>query len=462
MINLDKFGMGGVAVIKKITYLLSAAFVLTCLSGCGSKMTGSEENAAVSETAIEVSEERADKEYSFCNEKYLYYTDSDDDSEFLVEHDRETGEKRRIAVGEDLEEVCYADNEWVYFYKLGATEEGDLALGQVWRMQVGGGKHLQEKTGKLVIEDDIGPAREKKIWCDGKYIVYICDGKYRQYNIARKKYETSTEMAKLSEQNDFFCIRALCGGYAVVDRGNCCEMVLKRLDSDQVTVLVDPSQTFEPFLTTKEDFYWMEGESDCIWRFRLVEGKKEKLIARSEIESLLKESGLLKKCGYVEKHTVSVSDLFFRDSRLYIEAAIQGYGDISCENRVVLSVKPANSATLKVEEELTKCLHNPTENQKVFKKIVGKGTEEEKIFESRGRCVAMTEELCIMYLENTEKKKNMYACYEFRTDRFRFLTKRDKEWWVQYYDYENNFPDREARWYLEGLSVTVPNNYDRE
>lgn len=67
-----------------------------------------------------------------------------------------------------------------------------------------------------------------------------------------------------------------------------------------------------------------------------------------------------------------------------------------------------------------------------------------------------------MYLENSEKKKNMPALYDFRTDSLRFLEK-GEDWLSCYlYDRNNRMLTGDPGEFFEAYDMCdrMPNNYD--
>lgn len=160
---------------------------------------------------------------------------------------------------------------------------------------------------------------------------------------------------------------------------------------------------------------------------------------------------------------------YYTDVNEMIERSMEDGSErkIEVKNMVVLRKELDSSGKLCLEKKLSKCLENPEENQQVFSKFVSRGTSE-YFYRSRGLCMCMTEDICLMYVENTEKKRNMWACYDFTTGKFRYITKKDTEWYLMYYDRYNTFHtgilhedplDFDQYQYMKVISV-LPNNYD--
>ena len=61
-----------------------------------------------------------------------------------------------------------------------------------------------------------------------------------------------------------------------------------------------------------------------------------------------------------------------------------------------------------------------------------------------------------MYLEHTGAKKNQYASYDLHTREFKWLTEKDAEVYLQYYDRYNCSDGNLGSYYL---MYSLPNNY---
>ncbi len=458
--------------------LLLSALTAVTLCGCGGEAGERAFDAVMQEDASlknQPKNQPENRKYTYCNDTSLYYTDYADGSGELVMRDLETGREVRSR-REGICEVIYVDNEWVYY-----TKETDLedviTERQVWRMPVRalGGEKGGEASGEVTAEEELlleeaeGFDDPVGVQCDGTYLVYVTADtyRYRQYNIPERIYEGNGPM---EERDDYMGEMYLWKGsvFWQAEEG----LIRKELASNRIETIFPENSDGEVWVVPDGVFWEVMDDSGHseIWRYS---GQKdpEKIIDGSEIETLLEEQGMM-TCANTKEHAYSVDGMFERDLRLYLQIFVYGWGAVTCENRAVISVELGGEGELQRETGLTQCLVNPPERQEIIEKYTVSGAVEgrsiDEIYRSRGTCVAMTEEFCLMYLENAEEKKNMWACYEFSTGEFKYLTKKDREFFLMYYDRYNTCLEGKIKedvvdmypndWQF--ICSAMPNNYD--
>lgn len=450
---------------KTIIGIVLAVFFLT---GCGGEFSGfsrerTASGGAVSGEAVSggavkpVGKDRSEN-YSYCNEKNLYYTE--DDTGTLVEHDRQSGKERRMPV-KGITAICYVDEDWVYYGVF--SSDGGQGEKQIWRAPVRKEKQwkLDETATELMLEINHKNSWCCSILCNGSYIVWTEpeDGRntLKLYNIRKKQYEDGLSSFYLGVEGVF--------GESVVitcDSG----LVEKKLGSDTINLIRGDEERSRISYTASDvlnnELFWMEWEgnekNDALWRYRLEDGKKEKLFDLAQIRHLLKGWGALEdcECETSEGHEIHLDNLFIRGDHLYAQFWILGGHDVpECRNMIVISKKRDGSGEWEWEKEINEYLHNPEADQKLFEKITESGYECESIYRSRGSVVMMAGDICLMYLEHTGEKKNQFASYDFQTGTFKWLTKQDWQWWLPYY-----VSGRGLNTYVD--SVHVPNNFEME
>lgn len=432
---------------------------VACLSGCGGEFAGKQGGGAVSGSAVSgqavsgaAVNESAVKEqelsghtgnYTYCNDRYVYYDGADE----LIGRNIDTGKETAVKI-KNIESVCYADNDWVYYTK---EPRNDEIWEEVWRVPVKKGEEWElDKPGEeLLLQEKEGFDSPEGALCDGRYIVYMTGEtyRYRQYNIEKKAYESCKSLEKWDDYSGtmFF----LWNGAVFIDyveHG----MVRKRLDHDEVEKV------------TSAEYEDVSGAATA-----------------SEIETVLKEERLL-SCPVSQKHKHAFREngMFVSGNRLYIQIFIHSYGDAEndgpeCQNMVILSKETGRaSGKLRYEKQLSGCLENSEGTKKAVTKIrPGSGVafyEEEVFYQSRGLIVMMLESKCLMYVEDPKEKKNRWACYDLDTGEFRYITEKDREWYMRYYDCHNSMlqgrmQDDPVDMYVndyQAILYMMPNNYD--
>lgn len=503
-------------VYRQVGTILCLAMVIVLFAGCGGEYseqmgTSGASGGAVSASAVNgeaVSGSGGASRYTYCSDWNLYYVrDSYMPDASIVERNLENGSEREIPV-DGLHEVCYVDNDWVYYAKRIEVEgnenfDSTTIVGEVWRAPIDKSScAMDEKAEELVLKEGNRPGMvlsrshigidHKGILCDGRYIVFE-GGEWtgpegvqslevflRVYDIQAGSYvheEIFQESYCYYDIDD----TVLCGDSVFAWNEEADELVRVKLETGERTT-VAPFDNFKLYeempssisTTSEEDIFWVnsndDGKKEEVWQYNLAEQKSFCLITDEEFREQLGEKGLL-DCSIGEKeHVFDCGGCFVRANRLYVQLEITGEGsdDEECQNRVIFSKQLGEpDANLIYEEPLNECLANPESRQKIFTKkyegIYGRQPYTRKMyFKCRGFCVSMTEDECLMYLENEEEKKNMPACFDFRTGRLHFLEK-DEEWLSKNLHAVNNgILTGDSGEFFESYMICdmMPNNYD--
>ncbi len=500
--------------IRMFVWVVMTVLFIGVLSGCGGEYAGLSENEGVSGGAVSASSVSGQavsgsggySRYTYCSDWNLYYiTNNYSEDAKLIERNLENGLERKIQI-DGIHEVCYADNEWVYYTKRTDWKEEDetrYIVGGVWRSPVNKNSLRMDETAEEVVletKNSLGLVMSvghtgidhRGVQCDGRYIVYE-GGEWtgtketgspeiipRVYDIQNRKYVWK----------ELFCEGSFCSGIEdIVLWGDSVflydydedALVRIRLETGDKMVVVpfedyklnlDDETNSSISTASKENIFWVSYDRNVqtIWQYRLSDQKRFSLIKEAEIHELLEQRGLLECPLGEENHTFGCAACFSRAGRLYVQVGISGEGKDgeTCENVVMLSKELGRpDAALVYEEKLNECLANPEKRQKVFSKehegIYGLLPYTEKVyFKSRGICVAMTEDECLMYIENEREKKNMPASYDFHTGKMHFLEK-SENWLSRYlYDRNNCMFTGDPGEYMERYELCnrMPNNYD--
>lgn len=444
--------------------IIGIVLAVVFFTGCGGEFSGfsreriasggAVSGEAVSGGAVKPVGKDRSENYSYCNEKNLYYVE--DDTGTLIEHDRQSGKERRLPV-KGITDICYVDEDWVYYEAISSDRGKD----QIWRAPVK--KENQWKLDETAAERMLEKRADGyRIWCNGSFIIYLepddVGVALKLYNIRKKQYEPSGMGSGFSSVVGVFRESVV----VTCDRG----LVEKKLGSDTINLIRGDEERSSISYTASDvpnnELFWMEREgnekNDALWRYRLEDGKKEKLFDLAQIRQLLIGWGTLEdcECETAEGHEILLENLFIRGDHLYAQFWILGGHDVpECRNMIVISKKRDGSGEWEWEKEINEYLHNPEADQKLFGKFTNSGCEWESIYRSRGSVVMMAGDICLMYLEHTGEKKNQLASYDFHTGMFKWLTKQDWQWWLPYYESGMGLN-------TYGYSDYMPNNFEME
>lgn len=496
------------AVCGQFSIFFCLPMVILLMAGCGgeygesSESEGSVSGPAVSGQAVSGSDGAS--RYTYCSDWNLYYVrEQYSDEARLVERNLESGAEREIPV-DGIHEICYADNDWVYYAKRTICEEDGnthTIVGEICRSPIDKSSfQMDEKAEELVLKEDnnVGMVLSighigvdyQGIRCDGRYIVYeggewtgpegvqSLETFLRVYDIQNRSY-VHEEIFRSEAFSDDISEVELCGDSVFLCDEEEDELIRVKLETgEKLTVApfenykFDYQVQFSISTTSDEAMFWdtYNGEKEEIWQYCLAEQKSLCLITDEEFRELLGQKGLLECSLGGKEHVFRCEGCFVRANHLYVQIGIEGEGSKGeiCQNCVILSKELGKSdAVLVYEEKLNACLANPERRQKVFTKkfdgIYGRQPHKEKMyFKSRGFCVSMTEEECLLYLENEDEKKNMPARYDFQTGSLHFLEK-DEEWLPKHlYAVNNRVLTGDSGNFMESYNTcdNMPNNYD--
>ncbi len=432
-----------------LSLLLCAGVCATLVAGCGGEYAGLTEGDAVSGPAVsgnavrtdavsggaaDVSDKKAASneqtgdwnQYTFSNDSHVYYSDLyvDGDAQ-IIEYDWKDHSERKIPK-KDVDQILYVDNDWVYYTTTVVTEndeEDDTFQSNLWRAPVETGMLKDEKEELLFTEEE--GFHSCRLLGDGQYLVYttISDDVYKKYDLKEKRFIGNFD----SEEYEYPQVLGVTGEEIVLGLGS--GLACQDIAGESVDVISEYAPAYEPLVAMSDsDVFYEEGyDEDEIWRYHLADGSREKLCERRQIKELLSKEGFLDESGG-KKHTYYVDHLVAAGDRLYIQIDISWKENgVGYRNKVMCSVKPGGGESLRYEKELTKCLKNPKENQKVFTKYYYRANSEEVLFFSRGSVIAASGQQIYFCLYEPKKDKNTLACYDLTSGSLKFLTKKDEE-----------------------------------
>ncbi len=407
-----------------------------------------------------VSEKKKSK-YRFCNDSHLYYME--DGFEPIMEYDLSDGSRREIRFGEEdrIAAISYVDNEQVWYMKETDTASYPFFQRELWRAPVENGK-LNVQKEEFVFSDPL-VINETQSYCDGRYLLYTTNSGlssyYRKYDFKEKKYIFNA--APDEDEDEVDMLIAVTGGAAFIDGYD--GFFRQDIDSSEKVMIVKDEIIDDKVAVTDTDlFYLQESENENteeyynnVWQYHLEDGSKKEIITNEQIREVLKTKGLLKS----EKKPEMEEYLFVSGDHLYVQVSL-GWKEngVLVSKKVVLSQKIGTKNELRYEKGLTECLANPGENQKKFEKIYDDEEDEGEmsLFLSRGTCLYMSGDKCFMELYDPKQDKNRVACYDLSSDSMRFLTKKDPDWYVPFY--EGAVPDWAETVYSSDISCDMPNN----
>ncbi len=397
------------------------------------------------------------KKYRFCNKYCLYY--SQEYSKCIIEHRLSDKTERRIEIGYDVI-VCYVDDNWVYYLE---NKTAYHFLSELYRAPVEN-KRLNIEKAEQILTEQPGIYAEN-VYCDGRYLVYTAgeflDTYYKVYDLEERRFIAG--QGREFEDAILYGVVGESVFYSTLDG-----IMRHDLCTGKTTLLSDSyfgsanaedkqiAMTDMDIFYAGDDIFAEEGmeeetyqrqyiDSDVgdlveIGQYHLADGSSKRIITHDQMRELMIREGFL-DAAREREYDYYPQRLFVTGGRLYIQMHIEWTEkDVLCQNKAVFSYKIRGNGGLRYEKGLTKCLANPIKDRKAFKKQGfydcedTEGEGEDVLYLSRGGCLYMAEGKCFMYLYDPRAGRNRVACYNLGSSGFRFLTKKDSDWYLPYYN----------------------------
>ncbi len=437
-------------------------------TGTGGTVSGSAiRGSAVSQTAVtqqhvSASSDKTD-ERRFYNDTNFYYVKEQNSGDFvIVEKNLKSGDERQVK-HESLSELCYVDNDWLY-YLIWTTEEGDL----LYRAPIKDGKVAIQKSEKILVEPEgiVG----SNLYCDGEYFLYVVaeTGACKKYDMEKREYVKELPYLKkrLGEGVEIYAVKDNKVFFEITDSvdmdgGYWMEMDVA-MEFDNLHKITDEAAIFaNTVAVTDSDFIYLDAYGAGIWQYNFAKEGTEEIVTEKQMGKMLVENGFLKaEKGIQHGEDFYVSAVFVSRNRLYLQMDVRyEQGETEYRNKAIFYYDLHKRDGLCYDKELTECLVNPRENQKEFNKIYyARGIGKETVFLSRGRIVKMNDKTCYLHLYNSEKDKNMLACYDYEKATLTYPTKKDMEWYLPYYEPSANWYGTRPEYEPAGDDDSMPNN----
>lgn len=433
---------------KRISAFLCIWLAAGVLAGCGGEYAGTTDQGGVSGSAVsgsavtdgvvsdsavkgvESKEEREKNRTNwYCSETNFYYamTGFISDKPFIMEWNKENGTKRKIEC-EDLSNLCYVDDNWVYYTVFGKWfDENDFHSEELYRAPIEQNRLNLEKA-ELLFTERLGISYND-IYCDGSYVAYIDEEmRYKKYdlkekrfigNFAKDKKEYETDILAVSGENIYLRLEGKGGLYS------------QKLDSAKTIKITDGYVLGSAFAATESDVYYSEEYAlpFTLMKYHLEDGSKQAVLTEKQVDEFLKQMIVTEEEESYLRYEPNW--MFVSGNRLYIQFEVQWDREkgLSYHKQVIAYLELEDNAELHYAKELTEYLERKD----------GAGhSEERETYEgsidlSMGCCVDMTDEKCYMYCYDPKVNKTRLACYDFAKGDFSYPDKEDMDWYLPYY-----------------------------
>lgn len=472
---------------KKIAGFLCLLSAAGFLIGCGGEFAGISGDGAVSGGAISggavsgeavsgqavVREGSQNPQGEFCNDWNVYYSKYEEEDYWktiITERNwKDHSERKTVIKGAAV--ICYVDNEWIYFTGEREVMKEDKEVDQFWRAPmepVGDHRQVNWKKKELILEDGDriwGPSGHGTyIFCNGRWIAYISKrAELKRYDVEKKKFvnEKVNDVYTMDGNGRGAFIRSY---QAEKDSGG--EDYILDGDTGELIPIPDQPEGYNNVFFEEEGIFFTDpgcyNNEEDVYTYLEKEvvmyhypdsshpqGWREILISPGEIEELLAKEGFAEQIKKAEDSWWSTTNVFVREKILYLQLEFRWKKEkVVCRDMKILRFDMEKKGSLMVDQELTQCLKNPEENQKVFRKYWSNaGGSDKAMFFSRGLCVDMTADHAFFLLADEKTADDQLVSYAFETGETKVLDKKDDEWYLYH-------PAEEPQMYINYM----PNN----
>lgn len=449
---------------KKICLLVCVGLLVGLLSGCGGEYAGKQGDGAVSGSAVSgqavsggavsdpvVSEKEktthVEQVWLFRTDTNLYVEKDDDDAETIIQRRLDGSHKKEIEIPGCTSFLGIVGNQ-LYYVRTDEDKKGD------WWDCVCVLPIEKDPDGFDVLHTDkaeeVTSVRERRgideYYLDPEYLICTdaTNGTVIKYDIRTKK--------KLSETSWNHTIQyTRCGDYFVAYDGWNEELRYQKCEDTggEWTLLAaegDYDGFNEELVASGKNLFFFEGRSESgeeegIYKYDLDKGENTCFITDKELLAAASEA--VGQELNLEKGCCVVINIWYERERLYVQAELCDTRDgIYYMQHLLFSKAPGESA-LKYEREMTECMQShgtvqkgkwlAAEDYKSKKKRVA--VEHAVINDSQ--CYRIINGKAFFSVYDSKKEKRRVGCYELQSGDFKWLTKKDSEYYEPCYEPEN-------------------------
>lgn len=445
---------------KGITYLLIGVLLMGALSGCGgeymgvSGRDGSVSGGAVSGQAVSgaaVSEDRKttmkdETNWRFCTDTNLYYEDEDEDENvFLVQMRLDGSEKKKIK-SKDFYELIAVEEDDIIFIQEKWDGKKECGIDSICKVPIekdaAGYDEVRTDQVEVICGNDADREYAINSVCvDPQYILYV-----RGENSIRKYDRQSDQLVSDVDMGDPAVLNVKkCGNYFVLwDGWNENEELYfqEREDTDwtkggKVQISIEQEVVFG-----EEMLFYENYEDSVVCQFDLKKAQEAVFITEEQIRT-----ACAGQVGLKNIKACNLSDLWYDAGRLYVQTEVCWMQKGIYHMAYYLFSQAPEETGLRYEKEVTESMHSRG-TVREGKWITGPDYhwETERVAVEHAavndaQCYRIMNGKAFFSIYDYKKKKGQAACYHLKTGEFRWLTKKDQEYYETWYETAGGFWD---------------------
>lgn len=440
--------------------LLSLAIAAGICAGCGGEFADTSRSGTISGGAVSgggvsgqaVSPENGGngreerQNANFCTDTNLYVEREDEDGEeidpipYVAQMRLDGSRKKKIRIP-DLRELISVEENGLFCIRSPWNETEEYGLDILCRIPIEKGEDGFDVVRTDQAEEISGRERDmiNSVCVDPQYIVYIIGEDVVKYD-RRSKQTVSEANMGLSALH----VRK-CGNYFVLWDGWAYNEILyyQERDGKNWKKVESGKGIYEEGAVFGQDvfFYEPDDHSD-IYLCDLRKAESRVFISEEQLERACTGlAGLkqLKFCG--------VRDMWYEAGRLYVQCEAAWLQGKEYHMAYFLFSQSLEETEVRYEKEITECMSSRGRTRK-GKFITGpdynwrsERTAVEHAVINDAQCYRVINGKAFFSIYDHDKKKGQAGCYDLNTGEFRWLTKKDREYYETWYEPAGGFWD---------------------
>lgn len=443
--------------MRRLATIIIIFFSCFMLAGCEGedRADSGDKNAGISAQAVSAQAVETDIIKEECCHQNCYHTDTNLYREApgmkydIVQMKLDGTGKKKYRV-EDFRELLGISGGYLYYEAYEGN--GDYLPEYIYRIPIEKDQNGQdvlkvEKRERLITEY----ASIWGIYVGETYLWYQCEGSglVAKYDLQNKRFKSTAQVFPDGEDAEVEFIR--CGDTVLacvsyLDEPT--EVYAQKMEEDTWEKIGICTRLFYDSLRdySEDAVFYMSDPSylaermpGTIRMIDLTEGKNRVFIQKKELRKAVVQAAKLHN-PKDEIDVCAVTALFYQEGRLYVQVQLSFRRNNVYHIRYLLfsQGREEDDSSLRHEKELTKLLttYGTVEKGQWVESwyVPGMDWREEEVIEKDVRrnvakCYRMINGKAFLWFPDKKKKKGRVGCYELANGRFRWLTKKDEEYY---------------------------------
>lgn len=468
----------------RIRILLCTGLIAGVLTGCGGKYetmpVGTGEGIsgeAVSGQAVTEEETETDGTGGHC-----YHTDTnlyrDSYGNVVIQTRLDSSHGKKIKLkGEGCELITIRDNN-LYYLAAKHDPDGDDISTSIFRVPIGkdsdGYDEVRTKQAEELMNEP-SSAEFDEVCVTSQYIYWFLDSSSSiiKYDLQQKKEVPVNDLETSERTPEIEFVP--CGNHMVAisaEEG----LFVQNMDDTEWAEVSDNEEIAWNNRAFNEKYFFYTGDygyEENIRKVDLSEKSEEAFVTKKQLRQAVAGAlGINAENDSLE--VCSITDLFCQTTRCYVQVQANWMQEDVYHMAYLILSQGQDETELTYEKELTECMwsHGTARKGKWMNQtladhmVIDEWVCQKHVLLNESKCYRIINGKAYLYLYDKEKGKGRVGCYELEKGEFRWLSKKDAEYYEPCYTDPNDY-DTLMEYYYNPEDVFTgvywsPNPFDEE